>query len=112
MLMANTFNKDALSKIGKSLVRARKEAEMAIEDINEITRMHYLTIKAMESGGNTTLDNFISYCFAVNKQPSEIIPPDLAIKTKNRLSEARLQKSRVTMRINKLYRQDFFVKDK
>src|SRR5690606_19816166 len=47
-------------------------------------------------------------CFALNKQPSEIIPPDLPIKAKGKLSPARLEKSRITMRVNKLFGQNFF----
>lgn len=106
--MAKTFNTSALQEIGALLKKGRKASELEIEDIAEITQLHYNTIRAMEEGGNSTLDNFISVAFALKTQPKDLIPDNLKIISKGKLSAARQEKTRLTQRINKLYLEDYF----
>lgn len=106
--MATIFNTGPLQKIGELIKKKRKAAELEIEDVAEITQLHYNTVKAMEEGGNSTLDNFISVAFALKSQPKDFVPDNLKIISKGKLSAARQEKTRLTQRINKLYSEDYF----
>lgn len=106
--MARYKNATTLKALGKKIKAQRIKAKMKIEDLAEMTGFTYNTISNIENGSETYLSYFIEVCFALGRHPKEIMDIDLDVKSRFQLSASRLEKSRLTDRINAYIESDYF----
>lgn len=106
--MARYKNTTTLKALGKKIKTQRIKAKMKIEDLAEMTGFTYNTISNIENGSETYLSYFIEVCFALGSHPKEIMDIDLDVKSRFQLSASRLEKSRLTDRINAYIQSDYF----
>ena len=106
--MARYKNETVLKKIGEKLKTERLKAELEIEDLAAMTGFSYNTISNIETGLETYLSYFIEVCFSLNIHPKEIMDILLDVKPRFSLPASRLEKSRLTNRINTLIDADYF----
>ncbi|CAA9196012.1 hypothetical protein FLA105534_00905 [Flavobacterium bizetiae] len=110
--MARYKNEIALKKIGEKLKNERLKAALEIEDLAAMTGFTYNTILNIETGLETYLSYFIDVCFSLGIHPKEIMDVTLDVKPRFSLPASRLEKSRLTNRINALIKSDYFNKER
>ncbi|WP_281228068.1 helix-turn-helix domain-containing protein [Flavobacterium aquiphilum] len=106
--MTRYRNKIALKHLGEKIKAQRIKAGMKIDDLAEMTGFSYNTISNMENGYETYLSYFIEVCFALNCHPKEIMDVELDVKSRFQLSPSRIEKSRLTDRINVYIQNNYF----
>lgn len=106
--MAKYHNREATKLIGNRLKQLRRDADLQIEDIVEMTGFHRNTIISIENGANTDLSHFIAYALALGKHPKECLDIPFEIKPRYKLSSIRKEKNRLTSRIKGLINEGFF----
>ncbi|MDB5199260.1 MAG: hypothetical protein JWO92_1223 [Chitinophagaceae bacterium] len=107
--MAKFHNKKETEKIGKCIRELRILNEFEIEDVVSMTGFTRKTLISIEKGSNTDISHVIEIAKAIGVHPMEIFNTPFIIKSRYKLSPKRLIKSKLTLRINKLYSEtDFF----
>ncbi|OXA87309.1 helix-turn-helix domain-containing protein [Flavobacterium hercynium] len=106
--MGRYKNEIALKFLGERLKAYRLKAELEIEDLVVMTGFAYNTISNMENGSETYLSYFIEICFALGIHPKEILDIELDLKPRFPLPASRLEKSRLTNRINAFIEDGYF----
>lgn len=106
--MARYTNKIALKALGKKIKVQRIKAKLKINDLAEMTGFTYNTISNIENGNETSLSYFIEICFALGCHPREIMDITLDVKPRHKLSAPRVEKPRLTDRINEYIQSDYF----
>lgn len=101
-------NEIVLKILGERLKAKRLKAELAIEDLAAMTGFSYNTISNIENGLETYITYFIEICFALGVHPKEIMDVELDVKPRFSLPASRLEKSRLTNRINALIEANYF----
>ncbi|TPG31318.1 helix-turn-helix domain-containing protein [Flavobacterium pectinovorum] len=106
--MVRYKNEIVLKTLGKRLKAERLKAELEIEDLAALTGFSYNTIYNIENGFETYLSYFIEVCFSLGVHPKEIMDIELDLSPRFSLPASRLEKSRLTNRINTLIESSYF----
>lgn len=99
---------EILAKIGKRIENQRTRKELEVEDVVEMTGFTANTIRQIEAGKETSLSYFVEICKALEVHPKDIFNFPINSKTRFKLSASRQEKSRLTFRIRKLIKNNFF----
>lgn len=97
--MANYRDRLLLKELGKRLKVQRLKKKLAIKDVSEKTGFTVDTIKNVESGKETTISYFTEICKALSIHPKDIFDFPINLKSRNEVSPARIEKTRLTNRI-------------
>lgn len=106
------INEIVTSSVAQKIKDLRNKEGREIEDLAELTGFSRTVIQTIEKSGNPTISELTEIAFALNIHPKHLLDLKLEIKPRNELSPKRLEKSRITSRINLLIKQKFFAKFK
>lgn len=101
-----------LKALGEKVQSERKEQDLEIEDIVEMTGFNYNTIRKLEAGSESTLSYFIEICLALKMHPKYMLDIPIEITSRYPLSPTRKEKTRLTLRISRYIENNFFAKQR
>ena len=106
--MRRNKNTIVLLIVGQRIKSCRISKGLEIEDISEMTGLSYNTLNNIEKGEETHFSNIIEISFALGLHLKELFDIPILVKSRFELSPARLEKSRLTARINLYLSEDYF----
>ena len=87
----------------------RESKDLSVSDIADMTGFSYQAISAIEKGEEVTASYLVEIAKAIGVHPMELLDFPVTLTPRFPLSPQKMERSRVTQRITKLYEEtDFF----
>lgn len=106
--MEKYHNIKETKKIGAHIEKLRKDRDLSIGDIAQMTGFANSSISSVENGGETDTSHLIEIAKAIGVHPSELFDITFEIKPRFKLDPNRQKRNLLTSRIKKIYENTNF----